>query len=294
MKNSDGEYGLNLKSVLKLSEAKGEPEWMRDIRVEAWKAFENSPMPDCIPEADNLPFAHFRSFLPDPAKEQKSWEALDAERANEFSELRKTTKPVAGGVSAQLNSKIILHNIDENVSNLGVVYMSLDEAVQDERYSELVRKYFMKLVKLDEHKFTALHTAFWSGGSFIYAPANTKLDLDLQAYCRFEEAGAGQFGHTIIVAEDGCNISFVESCSAPKLGGHSIHAAIVEVFVGKNAKVRYSAIENWPDDVYNLNTKRAVIEDGGQLEFCTSMLNSGVNVGFPSVYLKGKNSSLNF
>ena len=195
------------------------------------------------------------------------------------------------GVGAQYDSELVYHNVKDSVAAEGVVYTDMESAMKGE-YADMVRKYFMKLVTPRDHKFAALHGAVWSGGSFVYVPKGVHLSIPLQSYFRLNAKGAGQFEHTLIIVDEGASLHFIEGCSAPKYNVANLHAGCVELFVKKGAKLRYSTIENWSKNMYNLNTKRALVEEGGTIEWISGSFGSHVGCLYPMSILKGDNSAM--
>ena len=196
-------------------------------------------------------------------------------------------------MGAQYDSEMVYHNVQKEVEEKGVVYTDMETALHGP-YAELVRSHFMKLVPPTDHKFAALHGAVWAGGSFVYVPRGVKLDIPLQSYFRLNAAGAGQFEHTLIILEEDSSLHFIEGCSAPKYNVANLHAGCVELFVGKNARLRYSTIENWSKNMYNLNTKRAIVEEGGTIEWVSGSFGSHVSYLYPMSVLKGRGSHMEF
>ena len=197
------------------------------------------------------------------------------------------------GVGAQYDSELVYHNVRQEVADLGVVYTDLESAMHGE-YADMIRKHFMKLVPPRDHKFAALHGAVWSGGSFVYVPPGVSVTIPLQSYFRLNAPGAGQFEHTLIIVEEGAELHFIEGCSAPKYNVANLHAGCVELYVGKNAKLRYSTIENWSKNMYNLNTKRAKVEEGGTIEWVSGSFGSHVSYLYPMSILNGKGARAEF
>ena len=197
------------------------------------------------------------------------------------------------GVGAQYDSELVYHNVKDEVAAQGVVYTDMESALKGE-YADMVHKYFMKLVTPRDHKFAALHGAVWSGGSFVYVPKGVHLSIPLQSYFRLNAKGAGQFEHTLIIVDEGAYLHFIEGCSAPKYNVANLHAGCVELFVGKNAKLRYSTIENWSKNMYNLNTKRALVEEGGTIEWVSGSFGSHVSYLYPMSILKGKGARMEY
>ena len=197
------------------------------------------------------------------------------------------------GVGAQYDSELVYHNVRDEVSQMGVVYTDLESAMHGE-YADMIQKHFMKLVKPNDHKFAALHGAVWSGGSFVYVPKGVHLDIPLQSYFRLNAKGAGQFEHTLIIVDEGADLHFIEGCSAPKYNVANLHAGCVELYVGKNARLRYSTIENWSKNMYNLNTKRAVVEEGGRIEWVSGFVRFTCIISLSYEYFKGRGARMEF
>ncbi|MCF7917830.1 Fe-S cluster assembly protein SufB [Candidatus Gracilibacteria bacterium] len=280
--------GLNKKIVQRISENKKEPSWMLDIRFRALETFEKLPLPTWGPDLSKLDFKNIRYFS--TASENphaKSWDEVSPEIKRTFERLRipEAEKAVLAGVGAQYESENVYHNLKKEWDDQGVIFEDFDVAVQ--KYSDLVRKYFSKCVPILDHKFAALHYAVTSGGTFLYVPKGIKITQPLQAYFRMNSMNQGQFEHTLIIVEDEADAHYIEGCSAPKYGSQSLHAGCVEVFVGKGAKMRYSSVENWSKDTYNLNTKRAIVGDHGRMEWIGGNLGSGVTMLYPCSILVG-------
>ena len=232
-----------------------------------------------------------------PNTDQKSdWDSLPDDVKNTFDRLGipEAERSYLAGVGAQYDSELVYHNMQDTASRMGIVYSGIEEALHDPKWEELIHDKFMTLIPPTDHKFAALHGAVWSGGSFVYVPKDTKLDFPLQSYFRLNAKGAGQFEHTLIIVEDGADLHFIEGCSAPKYNVANLHAGAVELFVGKNAKLRYSTIENWSKNMYNLNTKRAVCDEGGQIEWVSGSFGSHVGYLYPMSILKGRKSRCTF
>ncbi len=274
--------------IQELSLKKNEPEWMREFRLQAFKAFESLENPNFGP---SLEFSFDDILYYKKTEEQKDkWEDVNASTYQTFCELGvvDAEKKYLDGVSNQLESEVVYH---KNLTDKNIIFCSTDEALQ--KYPELFQKYFNTLVDYKENKYTALNGAVWSGGSFIYIPPNTKLDRPLQSYFRIDTESLGQFERTIIIVDENSELSYIEGCTARSYSKSSLHAGVVEIFVGKNARVRYSTIQNWSNDVYNLVTKRAIVEEGGRMEWVDGNIGSKVTMKYPSVILKGDYSSGN-
>ena len=200
---------------------------------------------------------------------------------------------ITGWRRSQYDSELVYHNVRKEVEEQGVVYTDMESALTGP-YADMVRKHFMKLVKPTDHKFAALHGAVWSGGSFVYVPPHVSVEIPLQSYFRLNAPGAGQFEHTLIIVDEGADLHFIEGCSAPKYNVANLHAGCVELFVGKNARLRYSTIENWSKNMYNLNTKRAQVEEGGVIEWVSGSFGSHVSYLYPMSILKGRGAKMEF
>jgi len=283
---------LSEELVKKISEDKNEPKWMLQKRFNSLEIFNGKPMPKWGPGLSDLDFNEINYFTkPNAKKNSKSWDDVPKEIRETYEKLGipEAEKKSLAGVGAQYESEIIYHNMKKSLEKKGVIFLDMDEAVR--KQPELVKKYFMTTcVNPALHKFSALHGAFWSGGTFIYVPKNTKVELPLQAYFRMNSSRGGQFEHTLIIADENSEVHYIEGCSSPIYSENSLHAGCVEIHVLKNAKVRYSSIENWSKNVYNLNTKRAIIHDGATIEWINGNLGSKVTMLYPCSILLGKNS----
>lgn len=279
--------GLTEEVVRNLSASKNEPEWMLDIRLAAYRAFAQGRKPTWGPNLDALNLAAITYYVRPDAQQSQSWDEVPAEIKETFEKLGipEAERKALGGVGAQFDSEVVYHRLKEEIAAQGVIFEDLDVAVQ--QYSDLVRKHFSKCIGINDHYFINLHYAVWSGGTFIYVPKGVKVDIPLQAYFRMNTQSMGQFEHTLIVVEEGADLHYIEGCSAPRYDAKSLHAGGVEIFVGKNARARYSSVENWSKNTYNLNTKRAHVETGGVIEWVGGNLGSGVTMLYPCSVLKG-------
>ncbi len=287
-------HGLDEKLIREISTDKNEPEWLLNIRLESFKKFQELPMPNFGPNLNHLNLENIRYFSRATDKKNNTkWEDVDPKIKRTFEKLRipEAEQKFLAGAGAQFESENIYHNLKDEWSNLGVIFCDLDQAV--EKYPELVKKYFNKCVPISDHKFAALHYAVFSGGTFLYIPEDVEITMPLQSYFRMNSQNQGQFEHTLIIADKGSKCHYIEGCSAPKFGSESLHAGCVEIFVSDNAKFRYSSVENWSQDVYNLNTKRAIVSDNGQMEWVGGNLGSGVTMLYPMTILSGKNGRSN-
>lgn len=280
---------LNEEFVINLSHKKGEAEWMTDFRVNSYKTFLNSSSPSFGPRLD-IDFDSLCYYKDKTKKLTNKWENVSCNIRNTFDNLGviEAENKYLGGVTNQIESEVFYHNqvIDDNI-----IFTSSDDALK--KYPDLFKKYFNNLVKYNENKYTALNGALWSGGSFIYIPPHTKVDRPLQSYFRIESASLGQFERTIIIVDDYAELSYIEGCTATAYSKTSLHAGVVEIYVGKHAKCRYSTIQNWSNDVYNLVTKRAIVDEDGLMEWVDGNIGSGVTMKYPSCILKGDNSKGN-
>ncbi len=276
--------GLSKEIVELIYKDKNEPEWMLQKRLRAFEIFSEMPIPNWGPSLEKLHLDELTYYAkPDAKKNSKKWEDLPEGIRSTFEKLGlpEAEKKSLGGVGAQWESQVVYHNLKKDLEDKGVIFCDMDVAVQE--HPELVQKYFMKCVPVNLHKFAALHGAVWSGGSFIYVPKNVKVDLPLQAYFRVNEEKMGQFEHTLIIADEGAEVSYIEGCSSPLYSlGTTLHAGCVELFVHKNARIRYTSVESWAKDVFNLNTKRAIVYDNGTVEWING--NTGCLPGETRVY----------
>ena len=282
---------LNEETIRKVSALKGEPEWMLNFRLESLKKFEELNMPEFGPKLD-IDFSSINYYKKEGEKAE-DWNQVNCSIRNRFSELGviEAENKYLDGVTNQYESEVIYHKLESKLNEQGVIFLSTDDALR--YYPELFYKYFNSLVKYDENKFTALNGALWSGGSFIYIPPKVKLDRPLQSYFRIDSMALGQFERTIIIVDDEAELSYIEGCTAMSYSVNSLHAGVVEIFVGKGAHMKYSTIQNWSKDVYNLVTKRAIVEDNGLMEWVDGNVGSGVTMKYPSCILKGDNSEGN-
>lgn len=284
--------GITRELVEYISKDKNEPEWMLAHRLRSFDYFQSMAMPKWGPDLSDLDFAEICFFAKAADKKGgfKSWEEVPGDIKNTFERLGipEAERAVLAGVGAQYESEAIYHSLEKELQDQGVIFTDLDIAVQE--HPELVKKYFMRCVPANDHKFAALHGAVWSGGTFLYIPKGVQVKKPLQSYFRMNAMNMGQFEHTLIIIEDEAEGHYIEGCSAPKYGSNALHAGCVEVFVGQNAKFRYSSVENWSRDTYNLNTKRSIIEKDGIMEWVGGNMGSGVTMLYPCSILKGDGS----
>ena len=287
--------GLTPEIVEQLSAEKHDPEWMRQFRLDSLKLYNEIPVPDWGPSIEGLNIDNIVTYVRPNTNMKADWKDVPEDIKNTFERLGipQAERKSLAGVGAQYDSELVYHNVREEVAAKGVVYTDMESALNGE-FADMVKEHFMKLVTPHDHKFAALHGAVWSGGSFVYVPKGVKVDIPLQSYFRLNAAGAGQFEHTLIIVDEGADLHFIEGCSAPKYNVANLHAGCVELFVGKNAKLRYSTIENWSKNMYNLNTKRAIVEEGGTIEWVSGSFGSHVSYLYPMSILKGKGSRMEF
>ena len=288
--------GLTPEIVREISAKKDEPSWMLEHRLKSLEIYHESRTPDWGPSIAGLDMDHIVTYVKPNTDQKSDWDSLPDDVKNTFDRLGipEAERSYLAGVGAQYDSELVYHNMQDTASRMGIVYSGIEEALHDPKWEELIHDKFMTLIPPTDHKFAALHGAVWSGGSFVYVPKDTKLDFPLQSYFRLNAKGAGQFEHTLIIVEDGADLHFIEGCSAPKYNVANLHAGAVELFVGKNAKLRYSTIENWSKNMYNLNTKRALVEEGGTIEWISGSFGSHVGCLYPMSILKGDNSRMEF
>ena len=287
--------GLTPEIIDKLSKEKGDPVWMQQFRLQSLQIYNEMPIPDWGPSIEGLDMDHIATYVRPKTSMQNDWKNVPQDIKDTFERLGipEAERKSLAGVGAQYDSELVYHNVREEVAAEGVVYTDMESAMKGE-YADMVRKYFMKLVTPRDHKFAALHGAVWSGGSFVYVPKGVHLSIPLQSYFRLNAKGAGQFEHTLIIVDEGASLHFIEGCSAPKYNVANLHAGCVELYVKKNAKLRYSTIENWSKIMYNLNTKRALVEEGGVIEWVSGSFGSHVGCLYPMSILKGDNSRMEF
>ena len=289
------EAGLTPAIVEKLSQEKNDPVWMQQFRLHSLQIYNEAPLPDWGPSLAGLDMDHIATYVRPNAKMQNDWKNVPQDIKDTFERLGipEAERKSLAGVGAQYDSELVYHNVRAEVAAQGVVYTDMESALHGE-YADMVRKYFMKLVPPTDHKFAALHGAVWSGGSFVYVPKDVQVSIPLQSYFRLNAKGAGQFEHTLIIVDEGASLHFIEGCSAPKYNVANLHAGCVELYVRKNAKLRYSTIENWSKNMYNLNTKRALVEEGGVIEWVSGSFGSHTGCLYPMSVLKGDGSRMTF
>lgn len=277
--------GLSKAIIKKISASKNEPKWMLDFRLQAFEKFEELENPIFGPEL-RIDFDEI-NYYKKVAEQSNSWDDVPSEVKEVFDKigLPLAEQKYLSGVGAQFESEVIYHNMIQELEDKNVIFCDTDTALR--KYPELFKLYFNNLVKYDENKYTALNGAVWSGGTFIYIPPHTKLDRPLQSYFRINTKNMGQFERTIIIVDEESDLHYLEGCTAPTYTSDSLHAAVVEIYVKKRAKCRYTTIQNWSNDVYNLVTKRAIVDEEGTMEWIDGNIGSKVNMKYPSCILKG-------
>ena len=261
--------GLTPDIVTEISQRKDEPQWMLDFRLKSLEIYHKMPNPTWGPGIEGLDMDNIVTYVKPNTEQKNDWESVPDDIKNTFERLGipEAERSYLAGVGAQYDSELVYHNMQDTASKMGIVYSGIEEALHEPQWEAIIREKFMTLIPPTDHKFAALHGAVWSGGSFVYVPKGVKLDFPLQSYFRLNAKGAGQFEHTLIVVEDDADLHFIEGCSAPKYNVANLHAGAVELFVGKRAHLRYSTIENWSKNMYNLNTKRARCDEYGEIEW---------------------------
>jgi Fe-S cluster assembly protein SufB len=278
--------GLDEQEVREISAMKKEPAWMTDIRVKAYHHFVKRPMPTWGADLSDIDFDNIFYYIKPTDRQGRSWDDIPAEIKTTFDRLGipEAEKKFLSGVGAQYESEVVYHNIRKELSSKGVIFLDMDSALRE--HPDIVKEYFCSLIPYSDNKFAALNTAVWSGGSFIYVPKGVHIDMPLQAYFRINAENMGQFERTLIIADEGSYVHYVEGCTAPIYSSDSLHSAVVEIFVKRGARVRYTTIQNWSRNVYNLVTKRAIAYKDATMEWVDGNLGSKVTMKYPAVILK--------
>ncbi|MEE8722726.1 MAG: Fe-S cluster assembly protein SufB [Eggerthellaceae bacterium] len=287
--------GLTPDIVREISAKKNEPEWMLEHRLKSLEIYNSMPVSDWGPSIKGLDMDNIVTYVKPNTDQKSDWDNVPENIKDTFERLGipQAERSYLAGVGAQYDSELVYHSMQDSAAKMGIVYSGIEEALHGE-YADLIHEKFMTLITPRDHKFAALHGAVWSGGSFVYVPKGTKLDYPLQSYFRLNAKGAGQFEHTLIIVEDDADLHFIEGCSAPKYNVANLHAGAVELFVGKNAHLRYSTIENWSKNMYNLNTKRAIVDEGGSVEWVSGSFGSHVGYLYPMSILNGRKARCSF
>ena len=277
--------GLDREVVENISHMKGEPQWMLEFRLKALEHFQKRAMPTWGADLSNIDLDDIYYYIKPSTGEGKTWDDVPDTIKKTFDRLGvpEAERKFLAGLGAQYESEMVYHSITEHLEKLGVIFVSIEDGLR--KYPDLFREYFGKIIPIEDNKFAALNSAVWSGGSFVYVPKGVKVDLPLQAYFRLNEANIGQFERTIIIADEGAQVHYVEGCTAPQYTTDSLHSGVIEIVVKKHARVRYTTIQNWSTNVYNLVTQRAMVYEGGTMEWIDSNLGSKITMKYPSCYL---------
>tara|TARA_B100000683_G_scaffold118447_2_gene116477 strand:- start:447 stop:1856 length:1410 start_codon:yes stop_codon:yes gene_type:complete len=282
--------GLSEQVVRDISELKNEPEWMTEIRVKAYRQFVDMPMPKWgnIDMLNQIDFEAVTYFLRSSDGTERDWDEVPEDIKNTFDRLGipEAEQKWLGGVTAQYESEAVYHSIREDLEEQGVIFLDMDTGLKE--YPEIVKEYFGSVIPSSDNKFSALNTAVWSGGSFIYVPKGVHVEMPVQAYFRINAKNMGQFERTLIIADEGSSLQYVEGCTAPTYSTESLHSAVVELIAMKGAKIRYSTVQNWSANVYNLVTKRGVAYDNATIEWVDGNIGSKLTMKYPAVLLKGE------
>lgn len=281
--------GIDEEVIKKISLIKGEPDWMLEFRLNAFKTFNEKSMPNWGPNLNDIDFQDIKYYAT-AGDMTHTWDEVPEEIRQTFEDLGipEHEKKFLAGVSTQYESEMVYHNLKDKWKDSGLVFESIDEGLK--KYPEIYKKYFGTLIPPEDNKFAALNSAVWSGGSFVYVPKGVKIEVPVETYFRINTENMGQFERTLIVAEEGSEVHYIEGCTAPQYSTNSLHAAVVEIFVGKGAKVRYTTIQNWAKNIYNLVTKRATTAENARMEWVDVNIGSKITMKYPSVYLQGEGS----
>ncbi|WP_030528410.1 Fe-S cluster assembly protein SufB [Phycicoccus jejuensis] len=288
---STARRGLSEEVVADISDRKSEPQWMKDLRMKSLRLFDKKPMPSWGSDLTGIDFQNIKYFVKSTEKQATSWEDLPEDIKNTYDRLgipEAEKQRLVAGVAAQYESEVVYHQIREDLEEKGVIFVDTDTGLRE--HEDLFREYFASVIPAGDNKFAALNTAVWSGGSFIYVPPGVHVDIPLQAYFRINTENMGQFERTLIIADEGSYVHYVEGCTAPIYKSDSLHSAVVEIVVKKNARVRYTTIQNWSNNVYNLVTKRATCAEGATMEWIDGNIGSKVTMKYPAVFLLGEHA----
>jgi len=287
----DVERGLSEAVVRGISAKKSEPSWMTDLRLKGLKLFERKPMPTWGADLSGIHFDNIKYFVRSTEKQAESWDDLPADIKDTYDKLgipEAEKQRLISGVAAQYESEVVYHKIREDLEEQGVIFLDTDSGLRE--HPELFKEYFGSVIPVGDNKFAALNTSVWSGGSFIYVPKGVHVDIPLQAYFRINTENMGQFERTLIIVDEGAYVHYVEGCTAPIYSSDSLHSAVVEIVVKKNARCRYTTIQNWSNNVYNLVTKRAACSEGATMEWIDGNIGSKVTMKYPAVWLLGEHA----
>ncbi|MEU7819544.1 Fe-S cluster assembly protein SufB [Catellatospora sp. NPDC049111] len=288
---SNARRGLNEAVVRDISEKKSEADWMLDLRLKGLRLFGRKPMPNWGADLSGIDFDNIKYFVRSTEKQAASWEDLPEDIKNTYDKLgipEAEKQRLVAGVAAQYESEVVYHAIREDLEQQGVLFLDTDTALKE--HPELFKEYFGTVIPVGDNKFAALNTAVWSGGSFIYVPPGVNVEIPLQAYFRINTENMGQFERTLIIVDEGAYVHYVEGCTAPIYSSDSLHSAVVEIIVKKNARCRYTTIQNWSNNVYNLVTKRAVCHEGATMEWVDGNIGSKVTMKYPAVFMVGEHA----
>lgn len=283
--------GLNEDVVRDISSKKNEPEWMLNLRLKGLDLFGKKPLPNWGSDLTTIDFDNIKYFVRSTEKQATSWEELPEDIKNTYDKLgipEAEKNRLVAGVAAQYESEVVYHKIREDLEEQGVIFLDTDTALKE--YPEMFQEYFATVIPVGDNKFAALNTAVWSGGSFIYVPKNIQVEIPLQAYFRINTENMGQFERTLIIVDEGAYVHYVEGCTAPIYSSDSLHSAVVEIIVKKNARCRYTTIQNWSNNVYNLVTKRAIAHEGATMEWIDGNIGSKVTMKYPAVWMTGEHA----
>ncbi len=289
--SKDVPKGINENIVRYISETKQEPEWMLERRLRAFNFFERKPIPTWGPDLSFLNFDDFKYYVRPTDRQVNNWDDLPEDIKRTYDRLgipEAEKNRLIAGVAAQYESEVVYQQIQEDLERQGVIFLDTDTGLRE--HPEIFKKYFGKSVPAGDNKFAALNTACWSGGSFVYVPPGVHVEIPLQAYFRINTEAMGQFERTLIVADEGSYVHYVEGCTAPIYDTNSLHAAVVEIFVEKDARVRYTTIQNWSNNVLNLVTQRAIVQEGGTMEWIDGNIGSGITMKYPACFLMGEHA----
>jgi len=280
--------GLTRDTVIEISKLKDEPQWMLDFRLRSYDIFMKKPMPNWGGDLGKIDFNNIYYYARASEKTEKNWDDVPADVKATFDKLGipEAEKKFLAGVGAQYESEVVYHHLREDLAKQGVLFLDTDTALKEQ--PEIFKKYFGKVIPPEDNKFAALNSAVWSGGSFIYVPKGVKVDLPLQAYFRINKENIGQFERTLIIADEGAEVHYIEGCTAPVYSSESLHSAVVELIAFKDAKLRYTTIQNWSNDVYNLVTKRAYAYEGARVDWVDGNIGSKLTMKYPGIYLLGQ------
>ncbi len=280
--------GLSKDTVIEISKLKDEPQWMLDFRLRSYEIFMKKPMPTWGGDLTGIDFQNIYYYMRATEKVEKNWDDVPENVKNTFDKLGipEAEKKFLAGVGAQYESEVVYHSLREDLAKQGVIFLDTDAALKE--HPELFKKWFAKIIPPEDNKFAALNSAVWSGGSFIYIPPGVKVDMPLQAYFRINTENMGQFERTLIIVDEGAEVHYIEGCTAPVYSSESLHVAVVELVALKDAKLRYTTIQNWSSDVYNLVTKRAYAYEGATVEWIDGNIGSKLTMKYPGIYLMGE------